>query len=327
MKLLIVDDEKSIRTLLAEKAQDWGYEVFLASDGDSAWKILQVIKEPIIILIDWIMPGVDGVELCARVKGSKNLGHNHVIMMTAQKSDEEDVVVGFGAGADDFLIKPFNEKELKCRLSVGSRILAYQHQLEERNTALQETTKIMENILNDLSKANAKLKTISMLDELTGIANRRALEECLEKEWRKALREQEVLTFMMLDVDFFKLYNDNYGHQAGDICLQKIARVLADNVKRGGDLTARYGGEEFAIVLFATDSQGGQIVAERIRQEIEKLAIYHEFSSVAPYVTVSLGIATAKPNGTSNYTELIHQADEALYQAKREGRNRWLAVE
>ena len=326
MKLLIVDDEKCVRSILSEMAQEWGYEVILAADGESAWKMLEIIYEPMIVLMDWIMPGIDGVTLCQKIKRSAKATYIHVIMLTAKRSDVEDVVTGFDAGADDFLIKPVDSRELSCRLSVGKRILTYQQQLEQQNAALQETTKIMGNILRDLNLANGKLQAISMLDELTGVANRRALEEWLSREWQKALRKKELLTFIMLDVDFFKLYNDTYGHQAGDECLKKIADVLALNAKRGGDFVARYGGEEFVVGLFATDAIGGQQVGENIRLQVESLKIPHKASTISLYVTVSMGIATMIPETNTTYELLLQQADRALYQAKREGRNRWIAA-
>lgn len=326
MKILIIDDEKNIRTILSEMVQQWGYEVILAADGESAWKIFQVIKEPIIVLLDWLMPGMDGIELCRRLKQSERTSHTYVIMLTAKKGDVEDAVISFDAGADDFVTKPIDPRELSCRLSVGRRILTYQHHLEQRNATLQETTKVMEHVMRELQIVNGKLKEISLEDELTGIANRRCLERYLVKEWWHALREKEALSFLMVDVDFFKRYNDTYGHPAGDECLKKIATVLAANVKRGGDITARYGGEEFAIVLRATGSEGGQKVAENIRRDVESLAIPHKASKIAPYVTLSIGVATLIPEMNSSYEMLIKEADDALYQAKNDGRNRWIAV-
>lgn len=326
MKVLIIDDEKSIRTILSEMVQHWGYEVILAADGESAWKILQVISEPVIVMLDWIMPGLDGVELCKRIKQSEKTAHTYVIILTAKKSDIDNMVIGFDAGADDFLTKPIEPRELSCRLSVGKRILSYQYELEQRNAALYETTKVMENIMRELKAANGKLKDLSLEDEITGISNRRSLEHYLAKEWWHALREKEVMTFIMIDVDYFKLYNDTYGHLAGDECLKKVAAVLDHSVNRNSDIKARYGGEEFAIVLRATDSPGGQKVAEKIRLAVEGLQIPHRASDISPYVTITLGIATMIPDPKSSYEVLIKKADDALYQAKREGRNRWISV-
>ena len=325
MKVLIVDDEKTIRLILSAQIQEWGHEVLLANDGETAWQIFQAVTEPIILLVDWIMPGIDGIDLCNKIRRSENANLTHIIIMTGKRNEIEDLVIGFDAGADDFIIKPVNPRELKCRISVGQRILAYRYELEQRNVLLQETTKIIERVMKELNTTNEKLRAISMMDDLTGIGNRRNLESFLAKEWRYALRKIEPLTLIMIDVDFFKLYNDTYGHQAGDECLKKLADAFALVAKRSVDLTARYGGEEFAVVLRNTDSKGGQIVAESIRLAVESLTIPHSASMISPYVTVSLGIATITPTVDLNYTRLINQADSALYQAKAGGRNRWVA--
>jgi diguanylate cyclase (GGDEF)-like protein len=327
MKLLIVDDEKTVRTILSSMVQDWGYEVVLAASGEEAWEFLQNITEPVIALVDWIMPGIDGIELCHRVKQqAEKATHIHVIILTV-KSDVEDMVTGFDAGADDFLSKPVDPRELSCRLSVGKRILCYKRELEQRNAALQATTKVMENILQELVVANQRLSALSLLDGLTGVANRRKLDEYMAREWRNARRERNPMTVLMVDIDFFKFYNDTYGHVLGDECLKKIGGILVDSVKRGGDLVARYGGEEFAVVLPDTDSSGGQTVAENIFMKLEAAKIPHAASEIGPYVTVSIGAATLIPEPNSSYNILIEKADVALYKAKRSGRSRRVVYE
>ena len=323
MKLLIVDDERIIRTIFSSMVQEWDYEVMLAADGEQAWELIESVDEPLIVLLDWIMPGIDGVEMCKRIKQSKNASRTHVIMLTV-KSGMEDMVAGFEAGADDFLVKPVDHRELGSRLSVGKRILQYQYDLEQRNLELMATKKVMEKIMGELQQANEKLKALSTQDGLTGLSNRRNFEEYLEREWQYAQRQREPLTLIMLDVDFFKLYNDTYGHWLGDECLKLVAKVLTDSVKRSGDLVARYGGEEFAVVARNTDSYGSQLLAEKIRLGAVSLEVPHELSKVAPYVTVSLGVATMVPEPNTSYRSLIETADKALYQAKYEGRNRWV---
>lgn len=324
MKVLVVDDDKSIRSILLAMINEWGYEVLLAADGDSAWELLEACdaQEPLIVLLDWVLPGLDGLELCRRLKEGKLAARHYVIMLTGEKNGEDDIVEGFAAGADDFLLKPVSARELSCRLSVGKRILTYQYQLEQRNQTLEETTSVMEAVVRQLNQVNTRLKEISMIDELTGIANRRSLEEYLDREWRHAQRQQEPLAVILIDVDYFKLYNDTYGHQAGDECLRAIAAVLADNAKRSTDVAARYGGEEFAVVLRGANPLGGKVVAETIRQQVEALQVEHKSSSVASYVTITLGVAAVIPDSGSNYMEIIKHADEALYRAKSEGRNK-----
>lgn len=325
MKLLIVDDETIVQTILSSMVTGWDYEVILAANGEEAWNLLQTIHEPVILLVDWIMSGMDGIELCKKIKQNETTGNTHIIMLTI-KSEIEDMVVGFAAGADDFLSKPVDPRELSSRLSVGRRILKYQYELEQRNSVLQATTKAMEKIMEQLNVANEKLRILSMLDEVTGIPNRRSLEDYLAREWGYAMRQGEPLTVIMIDTDLFKLYNDTYGHQAGDECLRKIAEVLDENLKRSGDFVARYGGEEFVVVLRNTDTFGGQKIAECLRCKVEDLRIVHSASTSSPYVTISLGVATMEPKINHCHSALIEEADKAMYQAKNSGRNRWVAV-
>jgi len=324
VKLLIVDDDKVVRTLLSSMIQDWGYEIFLANNGEEAWELLQNINEPIILLVDWMMSGMTGVALCKKVKNSKQATTTHVIMLTA-KREIEDVVAGFAAGADDFLSKPVDPRELCSRLSVGRRILKYKYDLEQRNSVLHATTKTMEKIMEEINVANEKLRILSMVDELTRVTNRRGMEDYLAREWGYAIRNSEPLTLIMVDVDFFKLYNDTYGHQAGDDCLRRVAGVLDDSINRGGDLVARYGGEEFIVVLRNTYTLGGQKVGEDLRKKVENLKIPHSTSVAAPFVTISLGVVTIVPQRGHTYKELIDKADQLLYQAKNSGRNRLIS--
>jgi len=323
MKVLIVDDEKMVLNILATLIKEWDYEVILAINGEEAWELLQEIDEPLILLVDWIMSGMDGLELCKKIKKSEKSVNTHVIMLTA-KSDIEDLVSGFNAGADDFLTKPVDPRELSSRLSVGRRILKYQYDLEQRNSVLQATTKIMENVMVELNAANEKLRVLSMVDELTGVPNRRCLEDYLAREWGYGLRNKDPLTVIMIDVDFFKLYNDTYGHQIGDQCLRKVAGILNDTVTRSGDLIARYGGEEFVVALRNTSNVGAKKVAECLRQRVEDMRIQHTASTIGPYVTISLGIATLIPEPMTSHKGLIEKADRALYQAKNNGRNQWV---
>lgn len=174
----------------------------------------------------------------------------------------------------------------------------------------------------DTKLAEEKLHLLISLDGLTGIANRRYFDEYLEREWKRAIRCGKPLSLIMCDIDYFKAYNDTYGHLNGDECLKKVALALSDTIKRPGDLVARYGGEEFAVVLPETDQHGAVIIAEILRTDVESLKIEHVNSSNSKYVTISLGVAAAIPSMDSSFTELIIAADKALYQAKKEGRNR-----
>ncbi|MEE9912113.1 MAG: diguanylate cyclase [Deltaproteobacteria bacterium] len=175
---------------------------------------------------------------------------------------------------------------------------------------------------NMLKEANERLERLSASDGLTQVANRRCFDQTIEREWKRLQRTKEPLSLIMSDVDFFKLFNDTYGHQGGDDCLKSVAKTLGETAQRGGDCVARYGGEEFAVILSATDEQGAFTVAEKIRQAVERLAMEHKKSSIAPWVTLSLGVATIIPTDTGTPELLIRRADEALYAAKSSGRNR-----
>lgn len=325
MKLLIVDDDRLTRTSLIDLSRQWGYDVQVAAGAAEAWNTLLLLTEPVIVLLDWIMPEVDGIELCKKIKKAKDAGDTYIVMLTA-KDRVEDVVTGFLAGADDFLRKPVDERELRSRLHAGGRILRYQHTLRQRNAELQNAKQAMEAMMEELEAANEKLRALSLRDGLTGLANRRSLEEFLDKEWRFALREGLPLTVIMLDVDWFKLYNDTCGHQAGDACLQRVADALVASVNRGGDLAVRYGGEEFMLILRKTDERGGQAIAEKIRLAVEQMGISHPSSVTSPSVTISLGISTVTPQPGGTYWQLIDAADKALYQAKKQGRNCWVCA-
>jgi diguanylate cyclase (GGDEF)-like protein len=177
-------------------------------------------------------------------------------------------------------------------------------------------------LLEEVRKGNDILRRASAIDGLTGLANRQSFDECLDREWRRAMREQRPISLIMLDIDHFKLFNDNYGHQGGDDCLKKVATVIAGSVKRPADLAARYGGEEFMVVLPDTDIRGATEIAEKLRIEVEVLGVPHAFSATASVVTISIGVASLVPGQNMDSSQLIKQVDTMLYAAKRDGRNR-----
>jgi diguanylate cyclase (GGDEF)-like protein len=321
MKVMIVDDDKLVLKILVAMTSEGDYEVLEFPSGELAWDYLQTMDEPLIILLDWVMAGIDGIELCKKIKTSKWASQTHVIMLTA-KSNVEDMITGFDAGADDFLIKPVDSRELNSRLSVGERILKYQYDLEQRNCQLEETTAVMEKILQELNAANEQLRQQAVIDSMTGVANRRGLTEFFTREWRVAKRTGQPITVLMVDVDFFKLFNDTYGHSVGDDCLKTVADILKESVNRGGDMVARFGGEEFVVVLLNTDSAGGAAVAAAIQNKLAKKAIPHVKSKVSDYITISLGVAGEIPQEDGDFQGLIERADQAMYEAKRQGRGR-----
>lgn len=305
MKLLLVDDEELSMAYLKEVVKPWGYEVITASDGRQAWGLLENEQEPVLAVVDWVMPDIDGIELCRRIRDRAQGNLIYVIMLTV-RSDKEGLVLALNSGADDYISKPFYAEELKSRLQVGRRMLEYQYTLSC--------------LTDELIQANQELHRMVAIDGLTGIPNRRHFEERYKEEWRRAVRDGIPLAVIMIDIDYFKKYNDFYGHIAGDNCLKQVAQVLSDTISRAGDLVARCGGEEFVVLLPNTDSVGAVVVAEALRSAVNRLALAHCGSS-SQLLSISLGVAAGLPQQGDNSAELLKKADRALYQAKAAGRN------
>lgn len=299
--ILVVDDQPvNIQALHTVFSGD--YRVLMATSGEQALKLAHE-RQPDLILLDVAMPGMDGHTVCQQLKIDAATAAIPIIFVTAQTGAEEEEE-GLSLGAVDFITKPFNPTVVRARVRTH---ITLKHQ-------------------SDL------LRQMAFVDGLTGLANRRAFDERLTMEAARARRSGEALAVAMIDVDHFKLYNDHYGHQQGDGCLVSVARAVRHALMRPADLAARWGGEEFACVLPGTDEAGSQLLGERIRDAVQKLAIAHEASPVASCVTVSIGIAVIPPrranatfSGPPPVVEparLIAQADRLLYHAKQEGRNR-----
>jgi diguanylate cyclase (GGDEF)-like protein len=296
-KILIVDDQRlNIQVLHQTFVED--YDVCMATGGLQALEVC-LAQQPDLILLDIEMPGIDGFEVCKRFKADPAMRDIPVIFITAHVDDATQVR-GLELGAVDFISKPINVKIVRARV----------------NTHLT------------LKRQADLLRRFAYVDGLTGVHNRRYFDQRLVSEWARAARTGSALSLLMLDVDFFKLYNDRYGHQAGDDCLRRVAAGLAAGLKRPADLLARYGGEEFVCLLPDTDLSGALQLAEQLGSQIAALQIEHAGSSVAEFVTLSLG-ACCKPAGagSGDVAELLRQADVQLYQAKQSGRNRSCAAE
>jgi len=272
------------------------------------------IVEIDLILMDIIMPDVDGIEACRNVKKREWLADVPVIMVTAT-TEKDNLQLAFSAGAMDFIKKPLDRVELLARVRSALRLKHETARRKARETELLEVTR-------QLQAANEMLQNLSFLDGLTGIANRRHFDQELLQESRGAKREKTPLSLIMLDIDYFKAFNDTYGHLKGDDCLKTVASTLKKTLKRPGDFPARYGGEEFAVVLPNTDDVGAAIIAEELRANIERAGIAHINSLCAEYVTVSLGVVTRFSEQAETPDDLILAADWALYRSKHEGRNR-----
>lgn len=321
MSILIVDDSSKSRDLLKSMLESAGYTGLLtAESAHEAFKLLGmsegrgVITGIDLILMDTLMPGMDGIEACSFIKATEHLRDIPIIILTA-KAEVENLQLAFAAGAIDYITTPPNKVELLARVR---SVLRLKHEMDRRKAHEQELLEVTK----QLAEANQTLLRLSAIDGLTGIANRRRFEEFLDLEWRRMLREAMPLSLILLDIDFFKAYNDTYGHLGGDDCLKQVAKALTGTLSRPRDLVARYGGEEFVVVLPGTHAKGAAFVAETLRTKVEALNIPHIHSPVNDRVTISLGVATVIPSRNSSPEMLIAAADQALYQAKQEGRNR-----
>lgn len=290
--VLIVDDVPMNIKILGD-ALKTDYTVRFATDGAKALDIAASASPPDVILLDIIMPGMDGYEVCRALKAEKETRNIPVIFITAM-TQEEDETKGLELGAVDYITKPFSIPIVKVRVKTHLELKRHRDLLEQ----------------------------LSMLDGLTGIPNRRRFDECFDMEWKRAERVGIFLSLIMIDIDFFKPYNDYYGHQQGDECLKQIAHALAGSIKRASDCVARYGGEEFVCILPDTDIHGAMQVGEAMRERIESLHIPHERSTVANHVTISAGASSLIPTREKSRFGLLEAADKNLYLAKAEGRNR-----
>ena len=290
-RVLIVDDQPAnLQALYQVFAGD--HQVFMATSGEQALKVCAE-KLPDVILLDVVMPGIDGHEVCRRLKRDPSLREIPVIFVTAH-DDEAAEEAGLDAGAVDFISKP----------------------IKPRIVAARVRTHLMLKRQGDLLRAGA------YIDGLTGVANRRAFEERLAQEWRRAARDGTSLAVVMIDIDQFKRYNDHGGHQAGDECLRRVAALLRGRLQRAGDLLCRFGGEEFACLLPGTDADGARAVASSLVDRVAAAALPHPASSVGPCVTISAGSAATVPAPDATAAMLLRRADECLYEAKRLGRAR-----
>ena len=290
-RILVIDDSQLMLFALNEILGAF-YEVHCFEDASDALKRIDSIM-PSLILIDVIMPKISGFEVLIKLKATPGVSDIPVIMMTNQddKSDSEEL--SFKLGAADFIPKPFKPPVVVAR--VRSHVSLYEYHKELESTVIT--------------------------DALTGIYNRRGFDEFLEREWKRGSRDNSPLTLLMLDIDHFKLYNDNYGHQAGDNALQLVGQALKYSLHRMSDIPARYGGEEFGVILPDVGRPGAAVVAKRLNDTIQALGIKHEFSPAAKTITVSIGGATAPPIGSPE--ALIKTADTMLYKAKASGRNQF----
>ncbi|MBU0731197.1 MAG: diguanylate cyclase [Proteobacteria bacterium] len=322
MSILIVDDSKVIQVLLGTTLKKAGYtDLHFLSSAEECFDFFGLYDDTVgavagnvdLILMDIVMPVIDGIEATRRIKEEAHLKDIPVIMVTA-KDESEVLQMAFAAGAVDYIVKPVKKQELLARVR---SVLRLKHEMDRRKSREKELLEVT----RQLEEANRTLQRFSYMDGLTSVSNRRYFDDTLKKEWKRAMREKTFISLIMLDIDFFKAYNDYYGHQGGDECLKQVAVMLSDAIKRASDFVARYGWEEFVLVLPNTNLEGAITVAENVKKELAALHLKHERSSVSDQVTVSMGIASSKPGKGSEQDNLVRDADRALYRAKSEGRD------
>ncbi|UGQ48355.1 diguanylate cyclase domain-containing protein [Massilia endophytica] len=291
-RILIVDDAMENIQILHHVLGD-EHDVLFALDGVKALELARN-QRPDLILLDAVMPGMDGFEVCAALRASAELSSIPVIFVTAL-SNPEDETRALEAGAMDFISKPFNVAVVKARVRT-------QLTLKRQADAMRE---------------------LSLTDSLTGVSNRRSFSDTLDSEWRSCMRAGTPLSLVLIDIDHFKLYNDSYGHQAGDSCLQQVAAAMQRCAQRPHDMLARYGGEEFALLLPQVDASGAETVARRLLEEVATLALPHRNSPTSDHVTISMGVVCMQPGADNTSAQLVRAADTLLYEAKESGRNRY----
>jgi len=297
MKLLVADDSKVVRMMLVAITEQWGYDVVSVEDGEQAWQIMQQEDAPQLLLLDWEMPKMNGIEVCERVVAKNSENPAYIILLTS-KTESDYIVEGLSKGANDYLSKPYDSAELQVRLQVGKRMIEMQDKLHR--TLLE---------LTDLASH----------DVLTGLLNRRTIMEALTKEVKRIERQNQILFIGMCDIDHFKQVNDTYGHLVGDEVIKEVAKRMK-NALREYDLLGRYGGEEFLVITPVDSIDSGVIAYQRLCHAVSDLPIECDGFSIS--VTISCGTADYSiDNDKQNISTLIARADQALYQAKDAGRN------
>jgi diguanylate cyclase (GGDEF)-like protein len=298
VKILIADDSIVSRHLLEATLRKWGYEVMVACDGAEALELLQREDAPGLIILDWMMPGMTGVEVCRRIRQRDSEPYTYILLLTS-KSQKEDLIEGMEAGADDYITKPFDQNELQVRLRAGTRLVDLQAQL---------------------LKAREELREQATHDSLTRLWNRSYILNQLDRELSRSTRELRPLGVVIVDLDHFKQINDAHGHQAGDAVLREAARRMQSGIRQYDSL-GRYGGEEFLILFPGCGIPESYAQAERLRKQLA-LTEMQVSDNCSLRVTASFGVTTALPSEAWTQETLIHKADEALYLAKKQGRNR-----
>lgn len=336
--IICVDDEPTVLdSLKIELKRALGNQCIIetAEDGKEALELLDELlndnRDIALVISDYIMPDIRGDELLRQIhlKSPDTLK----IMLTGQADLEAVSSAIKHAKLYRYISKPWQPEDLKLTVAEAVNSYLQTQQIAQQSLQLQHMNQQLEQLTlqqaeliarrtAELKKANQELRRLATIDSLTGVANRRRFEDYLQREWRRMAREKQTLSLILCDIDYFKLYNDKYGHPRGDVCLKQVAGAISTTVKRPADLAARYGGEEFAVILPNTAPKGAVKVAESIRIAVKQLKIEHSLSTVSPYVSLTLGIASMIPKSELSPESLVAAADKALYEAKHQGRDR-----
>jgi len=311
LKVLVVEDSKVTLKAICNYLERMNIKPLTAETGKDALDVYRS-EHPDIILLDGRLPDIDGFDVAREIRATEKKKDWTAIIFLTSMTKDEDLVRGIEVGGDDYLLKPVSEIVLQAKVNAMRRLVEMQRSLIE--------------LTHKLNQANKELQQLSATDGLTGLSNRRMYDELSLREWRRCERTKKPISLVMIDVDNFKLYNDHYGHQAGDECLKAVAAQMLRAAPRASDVVARYGGEEFVFALGETDLDGAKWVANHVRQRIVDLHMPHAASAMKQ-VTVSCGVASAMPGNGLTLSTLLQSADYALYQAKMQGRNRVVAVE
>jgi two-component system, cell cycle response regulator len=298
MQVLLVDDSAVYRKLIGDHLRRWQFDVTVAETGSEAWHVLEQPQAPKLVLLDWVMPDLDGIELCQRIRKVGAAGQYVYVILLTSKEGRQNMLEAMKAGADDYLVKPFDESELKARLMVGKRIL---------------------NLQEELVAARESMRHAATHDSMTGLLNRGEILDMLERELERARREHKPVSVILADIDHFKKVNDTHGHLFGDEALREIARRMQSKL-RVYDGVGRYGGEEFLLVLPTCDLAGAMQRANELRETIASKPVAS--GGVEKAITMSMGVAVSDCAGRKEAEKLLRRADKALYEAKEKGRNR-----
>jgi two-component system, cell cycle response regulator len=298
MQALVVDDSAVYRKLISDHLRNWNFGITLAVSGAEAWEVLRQPGSPKLVLLDWVLPDIDGIELCRRIRENRSDGAYVYVILLTGKEGHQDMLEAMRAGADDYLVKPFDELELRARLMVGKRILE-----------LQE----------ELVSARESMRHAATHDSLTGLLNRGEIVHTLERELERGRRERQPLSLILGDIDHFKKVNDTEGHLFGDEVLREVSTRLREKL-RVYDSVGRYGGEEFLMVLPNCDLENALQRAEDLRLTIATTPVEHASKQCS--ITMSMGVAVSSCEGKDEVEALLNQADAGLYAAKDSGRNR-----